>query len=50
MNKARLFLILPLLGLFLAIMGLAQWQKWWPYLLAAGVIVIGLTVWLNFSA
>ncbi|MFN8459976.1 MAG: hypothetical protein U0401_35890 [Anaerolineae bacterium] len=50
MNKPRAVLILPLLGLFVAMMGLAQLQKWWPYLLAAAVVLIGLIVWLNFSA
>jgi hypothetical protein len=49
MNKARLLLILPLLGLFVAMMSLAQLQKWWPYLLAAAVILIGLIGWLNLS-
>ncbi len=50
MNKPRAILILPLLGLFLAIMGLESLRKIWPYLLAAVVIMIGLILWLHFSA
>jgi hypothetical protein len=43
-------LILPLLGLFLAIIGLEYLRKMWPYLLAAAVILIGFIVRLNLSA